>query len=238
MADQNLALIYTLGVKPGIKRDGTTFESREFTDGVWTRFQRGVPKKMGGYRQMFRDPGGIPRGMIINAYNSLNYMFVGNQSTVDAFITGTTLGQGSGPYPATIKVGYSPFTIMFSNASSFSVLGNLVSKFPVGTKIVFSQTPGAQVYTVTAVTSNANVANQYLLSEAGDIIDAENSDNIVAVPANIYTTVTVSPAMPISAPSTAWIATSTFPIGSDRILWQFDMQYNPLILNPINRRLL
>jgi hypothetical protein len=227
MADQNLALIYTLGVKPGIKRDGTTFESREFTDGVWTRFQRGVPKKMGGYRQMFRDPGGIPRGMIINAYNSLNYMFVGNQSTVDAFITGTTLGQGSGPYPATIKVGYSPFTIMFSNASSFSVLGNLVSKFPVGTKIVFSQTPGAQVYTVTAVTSNANVANQYLLSEAGDIIDAENSDNIVAVPANIYTTVTVSPAMPISAPSTAWIATSTFPIGSDRILWQFDMQYNP-----------
>ena len=41
--------IYTLGVQPGIKRDGTLFESREFSDGVWCRFQRGTPKKIGGY---------------------------------------------------------------------------------------------------------------------------------------------------------------------------------------------
>ena len=46
-------LVYTLGVQPGIKRDGTTFESREFSDGEWCRFQRGVPKKMGGYRELF-----------------------------------------------------------------------------------------------------------------------------------------------------------------------------------------
>ena len=38
--------VYTLGVQPGIKRDGTTFESREYSDGVWCRFQRGVPKKL------------------------------------------------------------------------------------------------------------------------------------------------------------------------------------------------
>ena len=227
MADQNLALIYTLGVKPGIKRDGTIFESREFTDGVWTRFQRGVPKKMGGYRQMFRDPGGIPRGMIVNAYNSLNYMFVGNQNTVDAFVTGTTLGFGSGPYPAIMNVGYSPFPIQFVGASSFTLLGDLTSTFPVGTKVVFTQTPGGQVYTVTAVTSNANVTPEYLLTEASDIIDTENNDNIVAVPANILTTVTVSPGMPVSTPSTAYIANSVFPIGSNNITWQFDIQYNP-----------
>ena len=227
MADQNLAMIYTLGVKPGIKRDGTTFESREFTDGQWTRFQRGVPKKMGGYRQMFRDPAGIPRGMIINAYNSLNYMFVGNQNTIDAFITGTTLGQGSGPYPATMQVGYSPFTIMFiSGSNTFAVLGDHATVFAVGTEVVFNQTPGEQVYTVTAVSSTASLPNQYLLTEAGDIIDAENDANIVAVPANIYTTVTVSPALPITTPTTAWVANIVFP-QDDRILWQFDMQYNP-----------
>lgn len=227
MADQNLAMIYTLGVKPGIKRDGTTFESREFTDGQWTRFQRGVPKKMGGYRQMFRDPAGIPRGMIINAYNSLNYMFVGNQTTIDAFITGTTLGQGSGPYPATMQVGYSPFPIMFiSGSNTFAVLGDHATVFSVGASVVFSQTPGEQIYTVTAVSSTASLPNQYLLTEAGDIIDAENDANIVAVPANIYTTVTVSPALPVVTPTTAWVANILFPT-DDRILWQFDMQYNP-----------
>lgn len=56
MAVDQREMIYTLGVTPGIKRDGTTFESREFSDGEWCRFQRGVPKKIGGYRQMFREP--------------------------------------------------------------------------------------------------------------------------------------------------------------------------------------
>ena len=79
--DPNLSAIYTLGVRPVIKRDGTEFESSEFTDGVWTRFQRGVPKKIGGYRQMFRDANGIPRGIIINAYNGLNYIFAGTNAS-------------------------------------------------------------------------------------------------------------------------------------------------------------
>lgn len=99
MADQR-ELIYTLGVTPGIKRDGTTFESREFSDGEWCRFQRGVPKKIGGYRQMFREPNGVPRGLIMNAYNGVNYMFLGTNNTLDIFTTGTTLGLGSGPYTA------------------------------------------------------------------------------------------------------------------------------------------
>ena len=41
---QQYNLVYTLGVKPGIKRDGTVFESQEFSDGEWCRFQRGVPR--------------------------------------------------------------------------------------------------------------------------------------------------------------------------------------------------
>ena len=225
--DENLVAIYTLGVKPGIKRDGTTFESRECTDGVWCRFQRGTPKKMGGYKQMFRDPNGIPRGMILNAYNSLNYMFVGNQTGIDAFTTGTSLGLGSGPFPAVMNEGYSPTAIQFSDSSSFTVLGDLVTKFPIGTQLVFSQTPGSTVYEVTAVSSNASVAEELMLTEGDDTIITEGSDPIVAVPANILTTVTVDQTMPVTTPTTVWIVDSTFPVGSDKITWQFDMQYNP-----------
>jgi len=106
MADQQdnsqFSQIYTLVSQAGIKRDGTTFESVEFTDGVWTRFQRMVPKKMGGYRQMFKEPNGVPRGLILNAYNGVNYMFLGYNNGLDVFTTGTSLGQGSGPYAATL----------------------------------------------------------------------------------------------------------------------------------------
>lgn len=103
MADQAAnQMIYTLGVTPGIKRDGTTFEAREYSDGQWVRFQRGVPKKIGGYRQMFTEPNGIPRGLITNAYNAVNYMFVGYNNGLDVFTSGTNLGVGAGPYAATL----------------------------------------------------------------------------------------------------------------------------------------
>ena len=92
--------IHTLIVKPGIKRDGTLFENDDYSDGVWCRFQRGTPRKMGGYRQMFKEPNGTPRGLITNAYNGVNYMFLGYNNGLDIFTTGTTLGTGSGPYAA------------------------------------------------------------------------------------------------------------------------------------------
>lgn len=57
--------IYTLSLPAGIKRDGTIFETNEYSDGVWCRFQRGQPKKMGGYRQIFNTHVGIYRGMIV-----------------------------------------------------------------------------------------------------------------------------------------------------------------------------
>lgn len=148
MADKNENLIYTLGVMPGIKRDGTQFESREFTDGVWTRFQRGVPKKMGGYRQMFRDNNGIPRGLIANAYNGINYLFSGNANTLDAFTAGTTLGVGSGPFTVDMLVGYGEKTIVSATSPSFTVAGDVTNIYSAGTKVVFNQTPGSTVYEV------------------------------------------------------------------------------------------
>ena len=36
--------------KPGIQRDGTTFQGETCTDGQWIRFQRGMIKKMGGMK--------------------------------------------------------------------------------------------------------------------------------------------------------------------------------------------
>lgn len=42
------ANLFPLTYKPGIKRDGTKFQSEYCTDGQWVRFQRGIVKKIGG----------------------------------------------------------------------------------------------------------------------------------------------------------------------------------------------
>jgi len=90
--------IFTLFVKPGIKRDGTRFEGDQYSDGKWARFQRGKAKKMGGYRQMFATPTGIPRGILTNPFNGVNYVFVGNKYGIEVFNTGTDQGVGVGPF--------------------------------------------------------------------------------------------------------------------------------------------
>jgi len=112
MADQQLPdqynLVYTLAVQPGIKRDGTRFEAREYSDGVWCRFQRGTPKKMGGYKQLFGTFNGISRGMVANAFNGINYVFSGISSGIDVFTTGTTFGVGTGPFSANLSSAFTP----------------------------------------------------------------------------------------------------------------------------------
>lgn len=49
--------LYPLTYKPGIKRDGSIFQSDYCTSGQWVRFQRGCVRKMGGMRGRFYGPG-------------------------------------------------------------------------------------------------------------------------------------------------------------------------------------
>ena len=197
MADENLSVVYTLGLQPGIKRDGTVFESRECTDGLWTRFQRGVPRKIGGYSQMFLDQFGLARGIIANAYEGQNYIFTGTKDSIDTFTTSLSYSAGTGPNKANILVGYAETAVTSNTSSTFVVTGDLTTKFPANTKVVFSQTPGATQYTVsTAVFAAGN------------------------------TTVTVTPTSIPASQTAVWIADTEFQ-ESPNNLWQFDMQYDP-----------
>ena len=196
-------LVYTLGVQAGIKRDGTNFESREYQDGVWCRFQRGTPKKMGGYREIFGTFTGVPRGMIVSPYNGVNYVFVGNQYGLDVFITGNTIGVGSGPYIANILPGYSEFAVASSTTHTFTIYGgattpkDYTSVFPAGTKVIFNQTNPPTIYNVT-----------------GSVFTTPNT--IVTVTESI-----------VGSPANVWLANTYFQADA-RNLWQFDLQYSPV----------
>lgn len=151
--DANLAqynYIYTLAIKAGIKRDGTVFETEEFTDGVWCRFQRERARKMGGYRQLFSSFSGIYRGLIAVPFDGVNYIFAGNAFELDVFTTGLSFGTGIGPFPATILPGTTSAAVVANASTSVQVAGNLTSVFTAGDKVIFSQTSPV-IYTVSSV---------------------------------------------------------------------------------------
>lgn len=70
---------------PGIKRDGTKFEGDNYVDGQWVRFQRGLPRKMGGYRRVSTGMGGIVRQIHTQALDNFVYTHVGHQAGVQRF---------------------------------------------------------------------------------------------------------------------------------------------------------
>lgn len=64
--------VYTLKSKPGVKRDGTDLDNEYYQDAQWCRFQRGKPKKMGGYRAMSQLVTGPIRNLYVDSRNPNN----------------------------------------------------------------------------------------------------------------------------------------------------------------------
>jgi hypothetical protein len=91
------AKVITLNIQPGIQRDGTLFDSPKYVDGLWVRFQRGRPRKIGGYSGLFLNATGISRGILMQSINGINYVYSGQSDGVYAWQTNNTNGVGSGP---------------------------------------------------------------------------------------------------------------------------------------------
>jgi hypothetical protein len=199
------ARIYSLAIPPGIKRDGTVFQSEQYTDGVWCRFQRGDPKKIGGYRELFTSTTGIYRGMISLPVGGVNYIFAGTGRTLDVFTTGSTYGIGSGPFVVNMLPGTTWAAVASNTTTQVVVADNVSTVFQAGDKIVFQQTMGATQHTVTT--------------------------SVFATP---NTTITFTPALTGSPTITkVWLANDPIfvpdPVGGpNRITWQFDAQFSPL----------
>jgi hypothetical protein len=91
------AKVISLNIKPGIQRDGTQFDAPVYVDGQWVRFQRGRPRKMGGYRGIFQNAANISRGMISSSEDGLNYVYSGYNAGLQQWVTDDDNGVGAGP---------------------------------------------------------------------------------------------------------------------------------------------
>lgn len=75
---------------PGIKRDGTRLEGDNYVDGQWVRFQRGLPRKMGGYRAISKYLKGTVRTLHEYTRDLLTYIHAGSAERIERFyIDGT-----------------------------------------------------------------------------------------------------------------------------------------------------
>jgi hypothetical protein len=106
------------GIQGGIQRDGTLFDSPKYVDGQWVRFQRGRPRKIGGYNGIFLNSPGIARGMIMQSSTGTNYLYAGTSNGLYGWQTSTTSGTGSGPVPITLS---SDFSFSVNNLWQFDI---------------------------------------------------------------------------------------------------------------------
>ena len=75
---------------PGIKRDGTKFEGDFYVDGQWVRWQRGLPRKMGGYKATQKYLTEISRGF--STFSQMKYVYChsGGSSKLERFTLDST----------------------------------------------------------------------------------------------------------------------------------------------------
>ena len=193
--------IYSLAIPAGIKRDGTVFQNDQYTDGVWCRFQRGEPKKIGGFSTLFQSFNGIYRGMVNVPYNGVNYVFAGNADGLDVFTTGTTYGAGSGPYVENMLPGsVTAYVTTTVSVSQIVVPGDATTTFAVGTEFIIEQTGTPTVYTITGSTYAAGPPSE--------------------------TTIDFTPNASAGPISQIWLNDTIFSADA-RNDWQFDAQFSP-----------
>lgn len=89
------AKVFALDTKPGIQRDGTFLDKSFYSDGRWVRFQRGRPRKIGGFKEISNELYGPSRGMWVNSQNNSSQVFSGYSAGLQDLIIDQN-GNGSG----------------------------------------------------------------------------------------------------------------------------------------------
>jgi len=87
--------VFAIDTMPGVQRDGTFFDKNFYSEGRWVRFQRGRPRKIGGYRSITNDASGYSRGIYVNSVDGNNQIFNGYNNGLEVInINNDGIGSG------------------------------------------------------------------------------------------------------------------------------------------------
>ena len=211
--------VFALDTKPGVQRDGTVFDKQFYNSGRWVRFQRGRPRKVGGYREIVNDLAGPSRGIYLNPQQNFNNVFSGYSGGLQLLPINNT-GIGSGITDLTL----SGFTANANNLWQFDTFydvsgsgNNLLLAHPgqnlvlidnnVNTPVLGGDITGTSlapigVFTQVAATITSGSAN-ITLSTANVLIGAGQVVTGTGIPASTTVVSISTTALVISAPATA-----------------------------------
>jgi len=144
------ATVFPLRTKPGVRRDGTVLDSQFYSDAIWTRFQRGLPRKMAGYKLIANTLEGAPRSVFVSAGTTINAAHVFSTRGVDK-VTFDIHGGGGGatsrsPSPAMTfndQVNWQA-TSLFDSGGSGQVF--LIASAAYDAENIADETPGGIYY--------------------------------------------------------------------------------------------
>lgn len=204
--------------KPGIKRDGTVFEGDNYTDGQWVRFQRALPRKIGGYRSISKYLTEESRGISAWTQQGLQYVHSGGHSTLERFTidAGGNTSIISDRTPGVAATG----SVTLTTGAAGSVDTITVNAVNImSSSVAYTTSLSA---TATAVAANINAySTTYTAVAVGAVITitavAEGTapnGYVVAVTTTTITATTVN------------MAGGETPLADDvKNMWMFDFQY-------------
>ena len=180
--------VFALDTLPGIQRDGTVFDRNYYTDGRWVRFQRGRPRKMGGYREIVNNLAGPSRGIYVNPQNNFNNVYSGYNNGLQ-LVPIDNNGVGAGVTDITL----SGFTPNVNNLWQFDTYTDTNGS---GNQILLAH-PGQNL---------ADINNSVNTPVLGNVIGTTTASPIgvftIAATLNATTTVTVASTTQIGAGQT------------------------------------
>jgi len=156
--------------KPGIKRDGTRLEGDQYVDGQWVRFQRGLPRKIGGYRSINKFLRGLPRALHEYTQDLLTYVHAGSSSRVERFYIDST----NNTSVITNRTPSSGFTVDDANLWQFAT--------------AYDTTNGNQIVAQVAPNLNCICNSDGGALFVGDLLGTSALTQVTAVPANFSVT--------------------------------------------------
>lgn len=211
--------------QPGIKRDGTKYEGDFYVDGQWVRFQRGLPRKMAGYRSTQKSIPEISRGFTSFTQQNFVYCHTGGSNILGRFTI-------DGTYNASVVTDRTPVAAASTCQIVLTGGGGAGSKVETivinGVNLLPAHVPYATSLAVTAanvVTSinSGTGTHGYTATSVGATITISASISLGSVPNNYVVTVTTTT---ITFTKTNMGGGSFALIPSAKNLWMFDYQYD------------
>jgi hypothetical protein len=204
---------------PGIKRDGTKFEGDFYVDGQWVRWQRSLPRKIGGYKATQKYLTEISRGFSTFTQMKFVYCHSGGETSLERFTLDST-GNSSIVTDRTPVAANAEAVVTLTGGASGSVDDITVNGVSLLSAPVAFNTDLDTTATDVATDINST-STDYGAVAAGAVITITATATGSAFNGAVVVTATT-----ITTTNTDMIDGSDALTVSDENMWMFDYQYD------------